>query len=166
MPDHFDVFLSHNSRDKPAVIALAKRLRAHGLRVWLDVWELRPGHPWQEALERIIETTQTAAVLVGGDGLGPWEDVEMRACLNEFVKRRLPIVPVLLPTCPEKPELPLLLRSFTWVDLRDGKESEGFYRLVWGITGVKPAELDEDGSPVPAPITLAAPYSAPSAGLG
>ena len=150
MPDHFDVFLSHNSRDKPAVIKLAKRLKAQGLSVWLDVWELRPGQPWQEALEQIIETTQTAAVLVGGDGLGPWEDVEMRACLNEFVKRRLPIVPVLLPDCPKKPELPLLLRAFTWVDLRDGTEEEGFYRLIWGITGKKPPELDEDSLIVPA----------------
>ncbi len=52
----FDVFLSHNSKDKPAVIALAKRLQAHGIKVWLDIWELRPGHPWQEALEEIIES--------------------------------------------------------------------------------------------------------------
>ena len=52
----FDVFLSHNSKDKPAVIALAKRLQAHGIKVWLDFWELRPGHPWQEALEEIIES--------------------------------------------------------------------------------------------------------------
>ena len=70
MTDHFDVFLSHNSHDKPAVIALAKKLKARGLKVWLDAWELRPGQPWQEALEQIIETTQTAAVLVGNDGFG------------------------------------------------------------------------------------------------
>ena len=50
----FDVFLSHNSKDKPAVIALAKRLQANGVKVWLDAWELRPGQPWQEALEDII----------------------------------------------------------------------------------------------------------------
>ena len=146
MPDHFDVFLSHNSRDKPAVIALAKKLKAQRLKVWLDIWELRLGQPWQEALEQIIETTKTAAVLVGVDGLGPWEDVEMRACLNEFVQRKLPVVPVLLSDCPKKPDLPLLLRAFTWVDLRDGKEDEGFYNLIWGITGIRPKELDEDAS--------------------
>ena len=39
--NRFDVFLSHNSKDKPAVIALAKRLQANGVKVWLDAWELR-----------------------------------------------------------------------------------------------------------------------------
>jgi hypothetical protein len=28
MPDQFDVFLSHNSRDKPVVEAIAARLRS------------------------------------------------------------------------------------------------------------------------------------------
>src|SRR4051812_35091110 len=32
----FDVFLSHNSRDKPAVLQLADQLRQAGLRPWLD----------------------------------------------------------------------------------------------------------------------------------
>jgi hypothetical protein len=62
-PPPFDVFLSHNSKDKPAVIELALRLQANGVKVWLDAWELRPGHPWQEALEQIIKTTRSA---VGG----------------------------------------------------------------------------------------------------
>jgi hypothetical protein len=136
---HFDVFLSHNSRDKAAVIKLAQKLQANGVKVWLDVWELRPGQPWQDALADIIATTRAAAVLVSKDGIGPWEDIEMRACLDEFVKRRLSVIPVLLPGCPEIPTLPLLLRQFTWVDCRDGVEEEVFSRLVWGITGVKPA---------------------------
>lgn len=144
--EHYDVFLSHNSHDKTAVVALAKKLKAQGVKVWLDLWEQRPGQLWQEALEQIIETVKTAAVLVGRDGLGPWENVEMRACLDEFVRRKLRVVPVLLPDCPKKPDLPLLLRSFTWVDIRDGKEEEGFYRLIWGITGIKPNELDGDAN--------------------
>ncbi len=147
MPDPFDVFLSHNSRDKPAVIKLAKRLKAQGLNVWLDVWELRPGQPWQEALEHIIETTQTAAVLVGADGFGPWQSREMRGCLSEFAEHGKAVIPVLLPTCPtEVPELPFFLKQLTWVDLREGKEDSGFYNLIWGITGIRPKELDEDGS--------------------
>ncbi len=144
----FDVFLSYNRKDQAAVIALAERLKAYGLKVWLDVWELRPGHPWQEALERIIETTRAAAVLVGTDGLGPWQDREMRGCLSEFVEHDLPVIPVLLPGCPTVPKLPFFLKQFTWVDLRDGQEEEGFRRLVWGITGDKPSFV----SPPPPPV--------------
>jgi len=112
MTDHFDVFLSHNSHDKPAVIALARKLKAHGLKVWLDAWELRPGQPWQEALEQIIETTQTAAVLVGNDGFGPWQSREMRGCLSEFAEHGKAVVPVLLPSCPtDVPKLPFFFET-------------------------------------------------------
>ena len=138
MNGSFDVFLSHNSKDKPTVRQLAQALQARGLRVWLDEEQLVPGRPWQEALEQIIQTIHTAAVLVGKDGLGPWEIPEMRACLSEFVNRQLPVIPVLLPDAPVKPELPLFLRAFTWVDLRGGLTDDGLNRLEWGITGVKP----------------------------
>jgi CHASE2 domain-containing sensor protein len=134
----FDVFLSHNSQDKPAVRELADLLVARGLRPWLDERELVPGRPWQEALEEVIQAARTAAVLVGRDGLGPWEEVEMRACLSQFVDRRKPVIPVLMPGAPARPDLPLFLTQFTWVDLRSGLATEGLDRLVWGITGQKP----------------------------
>ena len=70
----FDVFLSHNSEDKPAVRELAEALRARGLKVWLDEEQLVPGRPWQEALEEVIEAARSAAVLVGKYYGGPtWE---------------------------------------------------------------------------------------------
>ena len=136
--ERFDVFLSHNSKDKPTVKQLAEELKNRGLQVWLDEWELVPGRPWQEALEEIIQTTKTAAVLVGKDGMGPWEMPEMRGCLTEFVSRKMPVIPVLLPGTPKKPKLPLFLKQFTWVDLRSGLTEDGIDSLVWGITGERP----------------------------
>ncbi len=144
----FDVFISHNSKDKTAVIALAIRLKDRGIKVWLDIWELRPGHDWQEALEEIITNTHSAAVVVGKDGIGSWENREMRALLQEFVIRRLPVIPVLLPDCQGEPELPLLLRGLTWVDLRKEGDSEAFDRLVWGITGEKQVITQAENSGV------------------
>lgn len=138
-PERFDVFLSYNSKDQVAVLELGKALRKRGLKVWLDEWELAPGQLWLDALERAIETIGSAAVLVAEGGLGPWEATEMRALLFEFVRRSLPVIPVLLPGAPEKPTLPVFLRQFTWVDLRAGINTEGLDRLQWGITGQKPA---------------------------
>jgi len=43
----YDVFLSHNSADKPAVEELARRLVKEGIQPWLDKWNLIPGEPWQ-----------------------------------------------------------------------------------------------------------------------
>ena len=40
----YDVFLSHSSKDLGVVRAVAERLRADGLRVWFDEWEIKPGH--------------------------------------------------------------------------------------------------------------------------
>ena len=137
----FDVFLSHNSADKPVVEELAKKLQARGLNPWLDKWELVPGRPWQEGLEDIISNAHAAAVMVGGDGLGPWEIPEMRVCLSECVRRGLPVIPVLLPGAPKQPDLPLFLTQFTWVDLRGGLNIEGLDRLQWGITGEKPPRI-------------------------
>lgn len=134
----FDVFLSHNSLNKEAVRQLAKKLRDSGLRVWLDEWNLIPGRPWQEALETIIRTTRTAAVLVGRDGIGPWELPEMRLCISEFAARALPVIPILLPGAPAQCELPALLKQFTWVDLRDGFTEQGLSRIVCGVRGVMP----------------------------
>ena len=109
----------------------------NGLRVWLDEEELTPGRPWQDELEVVIKTARTAAVLIGKNGLGPWEKPEMRACLGEFVNRKLPVIPVLLPDAPTNLELPIFLQSFTWVDLRGGQIDEGVKKLIWGITGEK-----------------------------
>jgi hypothetical protein len=135
----FDVFLSHNSVDKPVVREIAEALRDRRLRVWLDEWELIPGRRWIPELEKIIETTKTAAVLVGETGFGRWEKPEYEGALSEFVARGLPVIPVLLPGAPEKPEIPLFLRGFTWVDLRGGITKEGLDQLQRGITGKKPA---------------------------
>ncbi len=139
-PLGFDVFLSHNGRDKPAVKGIGKALKARGLKPWLDEWELVPGRPWQEALEEIILTVRSSAVFVGRDGLGPWEIPEMRASLSECVRRGLPVIPVLLPGASEQPALPLFLTQYTWVDFRAGVSDEILDRLEWGITGVKPVK--------------------------
>jgi CHASE2 domain-containing sensor protein len=133
-----DVFLSHNGKDKALVRELAEALQARGLEVWLDEWELVPGRPWQEAIEDAIQTAKTAAVVVGPDGLGPWEIPEVRVCLEQGVRRSMPVIPVLLPGVTESPTLPPFLERFTWVDLREGLAEAGIDRLEWGITGVKP----------------------------
>ena len=134
----FDVFVSYNSRDRARVMAVAEGLRERGLRVWIDQWELVPGRPWQEALEETISTVTSAAIMIGPDGMGSWEEPEMRACLDQAANRDMPLLPVLLPGTPTQPKLSLFLSGFTWVDLRGGITREGLDRLEWGITGIRP----------------------------
>lgn len=95
------------------------------------------GVAWPDVVEKIIRTTH-AAVLISNSGLKLWEIPEIRACLEEYVIRVPPVILVLLPGALEKSELPLFLRSFTRIDLRDGLTEEKVDKLVWGITGIRP----------------------------
>lgn len=147
MPAEFDVFLSHSSQDKPVVEEIGEWLRSRGLRVWLDKWELRPGFPWQEGLEEGVRSSRAVAVFVGEGGLGAWQEPEMRAFIARSRREQVPVIPVLLPECPDSPQLSLFLEAFTWVDLRPGRTADSLARLVWGITGEKPREIEEDTAP-------------------
>lgn len=132
----FDVFLCHNVQDKAEIKRIGEELRHRGLRPWLDEWELRPGVPWQDFVEEQIEEIKSAAVFVGESGLGPWQEMEIRGLLSEFVKRNCPVIPVMLSNAPKKPMLPLFLREMTWVDFRKN-DPEPMRQLIWGITGKK-----------------------------
>ncbi|MEO1528525.1 MAG: toll/interleukin-1 receptor domain-containing protein [Planctomycetota bacterium] len=136
--DQFDVFLCHNSKDKPAVEDIANKLVERGLKPWLDKWHLRPGFPWQEELEEQIENVKAAAVFVGPSGFGPWHAQEQKAFINEFVDRKCPVIPVILPDCSEVPKLPIFLKRFAWVDFREDTE-EALEQLIFGITGENPS---------------------------
>jgi TIR domain len=139
----YDVFMSHQSGDKSLVESIATRLvDEQGLRPFLDKWHLIPGEPWQEALEEALDRSKTCAVFLGPGGLGPWENEEMRAAIEERVRNKsFRVIPVLLPGAEPKNEktLPRFLRRLTWVDFRGGLDDpDTFQRLVAGIRGVAP----------------------------
>jgi hypothetical protein len=133
----FDVFLCHNGDDKPDVRLLAEELSRRGVRVWLDEEQCRPGLPWQDVLEQSIASVRSAAICLGSSGFGPWQEVESRAFLSEFLRRQCPVIPVILASAQEVPQLPLFLQQLTWVDFRK-KHPDPWERLLWGITGTRP----------------------------
>lgn len=133
----FDVFLCHNSKNKPQVKRIGERLKQRGILPWLDEWEMRPGVPWQTVLEEQIASIKAAAVFVGKDGRGPWQDMELQAFIRQFVGRKCPVIPVLLRSAPSEPDLPVFLDGITYVKLSKRKP-DPMQQLVWGITGVHP----------------------------
>ena len=75
----FDVFLSHNGRDKPAVEHIAERLRRAGMTPWLDKWELTPGGRWQDELHEGLQACRAFAYFLGPNGEGDWAREELDA---------------------------------------------------------------------------------------
>lgn len=136
LEQQFDVFLCHNNEDKPAVIKIAQQLQQNNIKPWLDIWELRPGLPWQRALEDQITQIKSAAIFIGSNGIGPWQNQEIDAFLREFAKRRCLVIPIMLSTAPSQPTLPIFLNTFMWVDFRQ-LDPDPLSQLIWGITGEK-----------------------------
>jgi hypothetical protein len=141
----FDVFLCHNGEDKPAVREIAQKLVTEGIKPWLDEEQIRPGTSWQTALGEQIESIKSAVVFVGDAGIGPWQNQESQALLNQFVKRGCPVIPVVLASATTTPDLPWTLTNLHRVDFRT--DSQPLERLIWGITGQKPAELSDVHAP-------------------
>lgn len=140
----FDVFLSHNSADKPAVEELAHKLLQLGISPWLDKWNLIPGQPWQSAIEEALARCASCVVFIGPSGVGPWQNEEMRAAVDRRVnnaKVPFPVIPVLLPGAKreERSRLPSFLVATTWVEFPQTIDDEdSFHRLVCGIRGLEP----------------------------
>lgn len=151
----YDVFLSHNTNDKPQVELLAARLvNESGLKPFLDEWHLVPGEPWQEGLEEALSQSASCAVFLGANGLGAWENEEMRVALEERLHNSdFRVIPVLLPKADLKKKklAPRFLRRLVWVDFRAGlNDQDAYQRLVAGIRGDSPGP----GKPVPPPVNI------------
>ncbi|HRW82302.1 MAG TPA: toll/interleukin-1 receptor domain-containing protein, partial [Methanothrix sp.] len=120
MPANFayDVFLSHNSRDKPQVSKLAERLKAAGLRVWFDDWVIKPGDDIYLAIERGLEAARVQVLCLTPAALGSeWVTLERSTVLfRDPSNSGRRFVPLLLADC----ELPDTLRRYKYVDFRQG----------------------------------------------
>ena len=65
----FDVFLSHNSVDKPWVSQLKADLARYNVRAWLDKDEIRPGNVFAEDLELALENSRAVALVISPEAL-------------------------------------------------------------------------------------------------
>jgi small GTP-binding protein len=105
MADHFkyDVFLSHSSKDKATIHDLAERLKADGLRVWFDSWELQPGDNIPAKIEEGLEYSRVLLLCMSVNAFGSdWTQLEagtfrFRDPLNKerrFIPLRLDETPI------------------------------------------------------------------------
>src|SRR2546423_718008 len=73
----YDVFLSHSSKDKPVVRAVAERLRADKLRVWFDEWELKPGDSIPSKIEEGLKHSRVLVLCMSAHAFGSdWAQLE------------------------------------------------------------------------------------------
>ena len=79
MADEFqyDLFLSHSAKDKEVVRPVAERLRADGLRVWFDEWEIKPGDSIPAKVEEGLERSRVLVLCMSANAFGSdWAQLE------------------------------------------------------------------------------------------
>lgn len=140
----YDVFLSHNSRDKPVVRQLKTRLEDQlgPGRVFFDEDAIQPGAVIPERLDQALRDSSSSVVCFGPHGEGPWHEEEIWVSLMKSVelshktqgKEDFRLIPVLLPgSDPE--QLPLQYRIRLLLDFRNGiNDDEATQRLIDRLT--------------------------------
>lgn len=117
----YDIFLSHNSKDKPRVRKLAERLRETGLRVWFDEWIIQPGDDIYLAIEDGLGASRTLVLCMSPAAFGSdWVSLERStATFRDPTNRDRRFIPLLLADC----EIPDAIRRYKYIDYRDEGEA-------------------------------------------
>src|SRR5574342_734262 len=123
----YDVFLSHNSKDKPVVLELANRLKQDGLRVWLDEWEIQPGDKIGLKIQQGLERSHTLLMVMSQAYFASeWSTLEHHTLLfRDPTNAQRRFIPLLIEDC----KLPDVIAQFAYVDWRQ-KSEEAYARLL------------------------------------
>lgn len=124
---------------------LADELEGRRIRVF-DADDLLPGRPRQEQLEEIMKSVPVAVFVMGTRELDGWEKLIQDALTEEFVKRRLRLITVLLDGGPDADELTGFLGQFHTLECREGLERHAIRQLAWAIRHWRAFERIRGGS--------------------
>jgi tetratricopeptide (TPR) repeat protein len=137
-------FLSYNSQDLSLVgqLEAALRIKAPGTTIFFAPKSLRVGGYWLPKLAEAITEASAFILLVGENGLGPWQILEYYEALDKRVKEpQFPIIFVLLQGQPA-PGLPFL-RQLHWIVTPDPASEQTVAKLIDAAAGggTRPGEL-------------------------
>lgn len=136
------VFLSYAQEDKPVARRLAERLRAAGLRVWVDEWELAVGDSLLPQIEKALTSNDLLLVLLSPRSVeSPWVQLEFSSLLiRELKDRAITLIPALIEDC----EIPPVLADRVHLDLRADfdKGLERFISQLRAVPDIDFSRLD------------------------
>ena len=156
----FDLFLSHNSKDKPAVRKIAHKLREAGFEPWLDAEQIRGGRSFKEEIAIGLRASRGCAIFYGPHGLSDWVIEELDVAMSREKKVGgynlflvlLPGVPddFQLQSLPESHPITQYLLNRQVVDLRTGiDDAGGFQQFLNAMPVVRPNAPPDDEVPCP-----------------
>ncbi|MBN1979335.1 MAG: TIR domain-containing protein [Anaerolineae bacterium] len=133
----YDAFISYSHRDKEWVRDwLLPRLEKEGLSVCADFRDFEPGAPSVTEMERAVQQSRkTLLVLTPNYLASEWAEFEsiLAATLDPAARERR-VIPLLLEQC----ELPLRIRSLTYLDFAGSDREFPLQRLLAAVRSHPP----------------------------
>lgn len=113
-----NIFICHDSEDKPFVRDIAKSLKSYGVKVWFDECELNVGDSLHQKIGEAIQNSSFMIVVLSRTSLSkPWVQREMTAGLaRELNRKKVYVIPALLDIDPAN--MPPMLADKLAADFR------------------------------------------------
>src|ERR1017187_5800713 len=124
----FDVFLSHSAKDKPVIHGIAERLRADGLRVWLDDWQILPGDSIPAKIEEGLEGSRVLVLCMSAHAFGSeWAQLEASTFrFRDPLNRERRFIPLRL----DDPAIKGALAQFLYIDWGEKDRESQILKLL------------------------------------
>src|SRR5437016_4317756 len=121
----YHAFLTYSRRNLKEAEIIYELLHNTGIIIFFDQRCITAGERFQQAIDHALRESEIALVLVGPDGLGPWQEEENYCFqLLEVASRHLRrIIPVLLPGASldlQSKEAPLFLSRSNYFKFNEG----------------------------------------------
>jgi hypothetical protein len=127
------VFISHTSKDKPAVEKLARALAEHGIEPWLDKWEMGTGDDFIAKINTGLEEADAGIIVFSAHSAdSQWVEAETSYLTYARIQEGKILVPVRLG---EDATIPPLLRPLLY---RDIAEVEAIVDALYGRKPIGP----------------------------
>ncbi|MEH2118884.1 GUN4 domain-containing protein [Nostoc sp.] len=137
--EQFDVFLAHNSLDKPLVREIAQKLKQQQLKPWLDEEQILGGDTILEKVYRGITQSKTGAFFISRNGLGNFqENIELYTVINWFLRQQgksksFRMIPILLPGVTKIPDKIAHLEIWRWIQFSSPSDESALQDLIRSI---------------------------------
>jgi formylglycine-generating enzyme required for sulfatase activity len=127
------VFIGYAREDSEFVFKLATNLKARGVPIWLDQWDIPYGADWDQSIERALYACACFVIVLSPAAVA---SDEVRGELYTALEERKPIVPVLYQPC----RIPRRLQLIQRVDFttRSPDEEAALNRLVCDLRVSQP----------------------------
>ena len=118
---HFDVFLSHSSKDKEIVRHMAECLRNAGLRVWFDEWAMLPGDNIPTKIEEGLEHSRVLVLCMSANAFdSDWTQLESQTIrFRDPLNKERRLIPLRLDKAPIRGSLAQFLYIKWYPETRD-----------------------------------------------